>query len=273
MKFSLRTLFAFTFLVALALLAWRMFQDSRRDESRLQLLNAEIKSLEARVRLDDPAIHRVILSKVDELEPLHAMRERAVTHFDVLQEKYSGVEERGSDVLSIRGLPALRRHDEPVRVLFRMIVPRQRSVWLKFGVHQVERNVNSSRGSDQEDDLLSESPFDVSGPFEMQLQPGDQTLSVFAGEAKDGSLPVEIALNDKLLFRSCFESPDVTGTGLIHISAPSQIDFDSRRDLPWLLSTNINVESEGPDTERELAYAFSIWLSDHSSDFKGFPGK
>lgn len=273
MRFSIKTLLAITFLIALALLAWRTIEDARRDRARLELVKAEVKQLEARVRLDDPELHQVILCTIDEVQPLHVMRERAIAHFDMLREKYSSIEPRGPEVLSIRGLPSMQVDNESSPTVFRMIVPEERGIWLKFGVHQVERNMNSSRSSDQEDDLLSDSPFDDSGPFEIKLSPGDQTLSVAAGPAKDGLLPIEIRLDEALLLRTTFHSPDVSGTGSSHISAPSQIDFDARRELPWLLSSSMGTRSSATDNERGLTYAFSMWLSDRSSDFKGFPSK
>lgn len=273
MKFSIRTLLAFTFLVALALLTWRTFEDARRDEARAQRLQAEIKLLEARGRLDQPGLDQAILHTRDEFESLKEMREHSLAHFDLLRDKYSGIEPRGAGVLSIRGLPSMQVGDRTAPIVFRMLIPDERPVWLKFGVHMVKPNVTASRGSDAEDDLITKSPFEASGPFEQRLPPGDQMLKIVSGAATDGALPIEITLNDKVLLRTSFVADDVTGSGSGHISVPSQFDVGPRQDLPWLLTVDLTHRTQTSGGDSPDTHAFSVWLSDRSSNFKGFPGE
>jgi hypothetical protein len=150
-----------------------------------------------------------------------------------------------------------------------MLVPTERPVWLKFGVHPAEEHRHASRTSDDERDLLTQSPFEPSGPFELRLTPGDQTLSIAVGSARDGSLPIVIHLNERALLKASFVSADVNGAGWGHTSATSQVDFGSEQQLPWLMTASMNLRS----SPSGMTHAFSIWLSDRSSNFKRFPAE
>jgi len=118
MTFSIRDLLALIFLLALGLLAWRSDQEAKRAQARVVQLDGEIKSLEAQLRLDHPALHQAILNTRDELAPLEAMRERSLQQFEVLRHKYGNLEPRKPDVLSVRGIPSLAKDASPAPVLY-----------------------------------------------------------------------------------------------------------------------------------------------------------
>jgi hypothetical protein len=229
------------------------------------------------MRLDQPAVHQAILHTEDELAPLAAMRERSLQQFEKLRDKYSTMEPRKPDVLSLRGVPSLAKDRDPAPVLFRLLVPAERPVWLKCGVHPAKRSHHTSRNSDQEQDLLRQSPFSLSGPFEMQLPPGDHTLRISVGSADEGALPLEIALDETVLLRTSFVSPQVSGAGYSYNSASSQLDFGPSQPLPWLLTAIMDLQGSSvlfnrhPSTTEET-HALSLWLSDRASEFVRFPG-
>lgn len=278
MTFSLRTLMALVLLAALGMLAWRAADEARRQTRRAAELHGEIKSLEATLRLDQPALHQAMLHTLDEFESLHALRERSLAHFDTLRQKYSTLETRGPDVLSLRSVPALATGGDPTPVVYRLVVPRQRSVWLKFGVHPQQQDRHSSRTPDDATDLLTQSPFEPSGPFEVQLPPGDQTLSIAVGSVQEGCLPIVFQLNERTLLKTTFVSADVSGAGWGRISATSQLDFDRQQQLPWLMTASMNLNAASVSRRQTtlapgMTHAFSIWLSDRSSNFKGFPAE
>lgn len=268
MRFSIRTLLGVTFVVAVGLLAWRMAQDVEEAEARIEVIKAEIKPLEARVRLDDPALHQVILNTRDQYDSLFAMRDRAVEHFDVLRDKYSAVEPRGDDVLSLRTLPSLQTDGGHKPVVLRLWVPETRTIWLKCGVHPVDRSVSSSRPPDEESDLVRASPFEHSGPFEMKLPPGDHLLTIHTGATDNGSLPMSLSFDSEVLLKTAFVAPDVTGSSSSHISGAVQTDYSRRQPLPWLLTANMNLDN---NNSSKTSFGFSVWLSDHSSEFAAFP--
>lgn len=271
MTFSIRALLALTFVIALGIVVWQTGEGVRSNDIQANALRDEIRSLENRVRLDDPDLHQAILHTRDELEPLHEMRKRAVAHFDVLRDKYSRIEPRGPKTLSIRRLPSLQVGTVAVPTSFRMVVPEDRPMWLMFGVHLVQRNVHSTPDPSKLK-LLKHSSFSESGPFEIQLEPGDQLLTVTKSPAKDGKLDVEIGLKDGILVRSTYAASDVSGTTSSHISAPNQIDFGPHRELPWLLTAQMSHQSPNGQ-QRAMTHAFSIWLSAQSNGYERFPGK
>lgn len=265
---------ALTFLVALGLLAWRAWGDRQGDLERLALLDAEIKTLKASVWLDQPVLHQAILHAHEEFKPLQTMRKRSIQHFDLLQQKYSTMESKGADVLSIRGIPSLQVDQEPAPVIFRLLVPETRVFWLKFGVHQMQRTMYSSKNPEDDFELLTHSPFAASGPFEVRMPAGDQTLRIASGSAQEGSLPLVITLNDEVLLRTAFVSDDVIGTTSGNIAGPSQINYGPRQGLPpWLLTAKMRLRRPESGREPDMTHGFSVWVSDRSSGFTSFPGE
>jgi hypothetical protein len=101
------------------------------------------------------------------------------------------------------------------------------------------------------------------------LPTGDQTLKIAAGSAQDGSLPLVITLNENILVRTSFRAAGIIGTRTSHFTTLLQLDFDPRQELPWLLTTTVALRE--PTTGK--AHAFSVWLSDHTSNFASFPGE
>jgi hypothetical protein len=273
MRFSIREMLAFTFLVALALLAARICVDAMRDGERLTRLQNETMMLQIGLRTDQPSLHQALLHTQDEIESLRAMRERAIEHFPVILQKYSTIEPRGADVLSIRSIPTLRVADEPSPTIFRLLIPEARPVWLKFGIHLTKRGVSSSRSSETEDDLLTTSPFTETGPFEMQLPAGDLMLDVTIASVEEGRLPVVVTLNNEVLLHSEFVSGHVTGWGGGSIGAQTQLDFDRRQKVPWLVTYDMGLDTRQFQGDGSMDHAFSVWLSDHSSNFANFPRK
>lgn len=274
MRFSIRALLAFGFVVALAMLDARTLDQAARDRGRIVELNGEIRSLEATVRLDDPLLHRTMLHAADGHEHLRILRERAVDHFDQLQEKYSTIESAGPDVVAIRGVPMLQDETGHAPTVYRIVVPAGRSVWLKFGVHIVDGKSQSQRTPDDGDGLLTTSPFDDSGPFEFQIPPGDQKLSIEIGPVQPDSnrIGLVIAIDDHELLRSAYVSEDLPGPNSTSISGRLQLDFPPDRKLPWLITAR--MKPRWPKTEKlSLNHGFTIWLSDHASGFGSFPNE
>lgn len=146
MTFSIRDLLALMLLIALGLLAWRTWDDARREKGRLAQVHNEIRSLKAHLRSDQPALHQAILHTRDELKSLDAMRAASLKHFEVLRKKYSTLAPQGDSVFSLRGLPSLATGAGLAPVLFRMWVPGKRPVWLKFGIHSAQQSLHTPDG-------------------------------------------------------------------------------------------------------------------------------
>jgi hypothetical protein len=261
-------MFALTFLVALVLLVWRTQEGTKRDKARVVQLQNDIQSLEVRLWLKRPALHQAILNTHDEYEPIRVLRDRSISQFDVIRQKYSTMESRGAEVLSIRGIPSLQVGAESAPIIYRLLVPAESSPWLKFGVYLVDRTANRSRPPGDDFDFLPDSPFEETGPFETRLPAGDQRLEIVIGAAKEGSLPILITLDEVVLLRSSFISEDVSGVSSSRLTAASQLDFGRRGNLPSLLNGRMSLRTSDSQT-----HAFVVWLSDQTSNFASFPGE
>ncbi len=268
MKFSIRAMLAFTFLIALALLAGRTLVDLGHDSAEIAALQNEVATLNVQLAAE---LHQQTAQTQDATRSIRAMRDRAVKHFDVIRDKYSAVELRGPEIVSIRQLPSLEDENEAAQTPFRLLIPEKRRVWLKCGVHAIRKSSCSSRPPNQEDDLTANSPLSESGPFEMLLPTGDAIIQVLTEPDKNTRSEVVIRLNDEAIFRATFVPEDGHTSGKCSISAQAQIDFGPNRELPWLMTHSIGGDASLPkDTEQKI-FAVSLWLSDHSSDFQSFP--
>lgn len=273
MRFSIRALLALTFLAVLVMLVWRTARETTRNQEHLTRLQKEIKDLELNVRLNEPALHQAILRSRHEFDSVRELRQRSIEHYESLRQKYSGIETPEAGVLAIRTIPSLQTGAVQPPITFRIWVPEDRAVWLKFGVHQADRSVQSSRESEKADDLLTNSPFEDSGPFELQMPPGDQMLEIGTEPAGEGAVPLTITLNDNVLLRSAFVSSEATGANASYISGRSQINFGKNQPLPWLLTGRMNLGYYTSGEEPILTHAFSLWLSNQSGSFANFPGE
>ena len=83
---------------------------------------------------------------------------------------------------------------------------------------------------------------------------------------------VEIKLDDALLLRTRYESPNVTASGWSRISATTQTDFPNLDRLTVLLTATLN-ERSGEGRQDRKPHKFSLWFSERSRDFATFPGK
>jgi hypothetical protein len=106
--------------------------------------------------------------------------------------------------------------------------------------------------------------------YEVRLPPGERILEVHAGPSAGKLLPIEIRLDDQDLIHSVFSGDGVRHSGATHVSGQRQIDFDGRRELPWLLDLKIRLERDG-GSRQDAPYSACLWLSDRSSSFERFP--
>jgi hypothetical protein len=76
-----------------------------------------------------------------------------------------------------------------------------------------------------------------------------------------------IQLNERALLKTSFVSADVSGAGWGYVSAGPQVDFGPEQQAPWLMTATMHLRA----APSGMTHAFSIWLSDRSSNFKRFP--
>lgn len=244
----------------------------QRDEALRSKLAREIDVQRQQLALDDP--QRVLIRKHqrDQYESTGRLRAIALEQFKIVQQKYGEIEPQGPDVVSIRTIPQLSVDQKRPPVVFRILVPAEREVWLKYSLVSSDGGSQASKSLDQRDHTKIETKtgFQHTGPFQHRLQPGERILQVHTDEATGNTLPILVRLDDQILLDTSFTGDGVPSTGAFHISGQTQIDFGTDRPLPWLLNVKIRVEQS--DNSRAPAPAVGcLWLSPAPSDFEAFP--
>lgn len=271
MRFSIRSLLAIMLLCGIVFPLLLGLSQVRREEAMRAQLHNEIQLLRERLALDDPKRKLVKQRQREEYESLRALRDTAEQHFTSIQEKYGKIEARGSDTVSLRTIPQLSLHGGIEPTVFRLRVPADRDVWLKYAV--VTRKVKDyvSDELDQLDQPPTNTGFQHNGLYEVRLSPGERILEVHTEPVTGHDLPIAIRLDDAALLNTRFSGDGVPTNGSYHISGRKQIDFDAKRELPWLLNVNIRVERDD-GTREYVPDVACLWLSDRSSNFDRFPG-
>lgn len=264
MRFSLRSLFLLVTLLAGSLLAVSGYDGVARDRSRVEELNNEIEDLSQALLISDPQRHLALVHSLEEFDSLHAIREQMVTNAGAVRERYSGLEKRHAETLSLRRIPVLEVDPSCTRLEFKLIAPATRPVWLKFAVHSADTQPSNGPSNDQSDVWMKTSPLENSGPFEFKLLPGEQLLSLCEKRLEDGRRLISLKMGQQPLLETNYLQ-ESTGHSTSSISAPNQLDFEANQDLPWLLT--FDIETNSTNQSRSNPFAYSIWLSDQPSQF------
>ncbi len=268
MKFSLRTLCLLVVLMSLAVLAWSTWDGLQRDRTQVAELQRAIDEVGVKLRVNQPALHAALIHSLDEYEPLIALREIANNQTALLREKYSHVEIRDADTVSLREVPTVVSAPQFSSDSFRIFVPESRAVWLKFAVHQRTEKYHNRAKFDQIETWATHSPLSINGPFEYQLPSGMHVLTVSYEPLKVDQQPIKVRLNQQVLLRTVYTQSHSFHSRTF-LPAREQKDFGPSQALPWLLSSDLVQESDFGREGNE--YAFSLWLSDRSSQFLHFP--
>lgn len=263
MRFTIRDLLGFVVVVALALGVWRLRATRGTETAELYRLQNEITSLEAMVRLDMPGVREALLRTQDEVDGLRASSFVASQQLDVLRAKYGALEPRAPDVLSLRNIPSPYVDSGSIHS-FRLSIPEQRAIWLKCGVHISSGSLGSAR--DIEPTLVKESPYDRTGPFQFRLPPGELTLALNIGHSRAGRAPLTIQIDGTILLETAFVAENVSGSSSSYSSPKSQWDIPAKDELPVLYTVKRQMPGTG------VPFEFSVWLSDHSSNFVDLSG-
>jgi hypothetical protein len=270
MRFSIRSLLAIMLLCGIMFPLMIGLGQVGREEAMREKLHNEIQLLRQRLALDDPKRQVVKDHQKDGFKSLRRLRDTAERQFATIQDKYGKIEPRDAGVVSLRTIPQLSLDGGTAPTVFRLFVPTEREVWLKYAVVLYERNSRSSAQLDQLDQPAIDTGYKHNGLYEVRLPPGERILEVHAGPSAGKLLPIEIRLDDQDLIHTVFSGDGVRHSGATHVSGQRQIDFDGRRELPWLLDLKIRLEPDG-GSRQDAPYSACLWLSDRSSSFERFP--
>lgn len=260
MKFSIRTLLKITAVIALVALSFTKIAQLQSAKLRLKMAKVETQSLTVELAKLKVA-HKEAVS-------MDSAREAAVAQFEVLLKKYTTLEPRDPGTFSIRSVPQLiSLSSEPEPRVFRLRIPEDRPVWLKWGmVH------GGSLTAYKESQLVEDSAMEHPGPYAIQLPHGDHILKFTRGynsrARAQGQLPFKLVINDQVLIDTVYRSIELIG-GTASIAARAQVDYNADGDLSGLI--NAKIKDLDPDGDTELAV--NVWFDDKGGEeFQPFPG-
>jgi hypothetical protein len=266
MVFSTRNLLMFVTLVAAGIAVYRSHQAVEQDQAQLKRLEDEVHSTESSIRRfeesnwhNDPQMRQAVW---DEYEAIRNLRELCELSIPKLADRHGNIEPRGSQVISIKRLPSIRDRKGGPPVVFRVYVPEDCELWLKYGAHGDEDKVPSS--PDFESGLLRQLANGDVGPYEKRLPPGHHVIS-----RKNGVITV----NSVVLLNATIKSTRSLGGGVL-MSNPKmqQMDFQNGELSLWsLISEHMVLQSDDAENDR-TKISTNLWLDDTSSGFSDFPG-
>ena len=256
----------FVTLVAAGIAAYRSHQAVEQDQARLKRLEDEVRSTESSIRnfeernwLNHPQMQQAVW---DEYEAIRNLRELCELSIPKLVDRHGNIEPRGSQVVSIKRLPSIRGRKGGPPIVFRVYVPEDCELWLKYGAHGDEYKRPSS--PDFESGLLRQLANGDVGPYEKRLPPGHHVLSRINGV---------ITFNSVVLLNAKLESTQGIGGGVL-TSNPKmqQMDFqDGELSLWSLISKSMVLQSDDAESDR-TKICTNLWLDNTSSGFSDFPG-
>jgi hypothetical protein len=270
MQFSLRSLLAVLLLCGVLFPLVMGLQQVRRDEAtRMQLAN-EIVMLRQSLAIDDPKRQRFDRHVQEEYDSLRRLRKTAELHFAGIQEKYGTILPRGPNVLSLRVVPQLSLDGTPSPLVFRVLVPERRQVWLKYAVILKQDQSVIPKWLDQLARPSVDTGFLHNGFYQVRLRPGQRDIVVRSGPVAASVLPIAVRLDDQALLKTRFEADGRLSLGASHLGGLRQIDYDPQRELPWLVSLKLDVNRKDGSYQNS-EYECCLWLSERSSGFDAFP--
>ena len=272
MKFSIRTLLAVIAVAALAMVAFQSHRRAITERNRGLQIAIAIETLEQQqtVQVD---YRETKLAQDDLRASLRDNRDRCEQAIQTLVQRYASIEPGDAETLSIRRYPTIRTETTQAPVSFKLLVPEDRPIWLKFGLHPQDTNAPSDGVEGSEDVLLAESIFDQAGPFELRLPPGEHLVAFAMEDQVNRFRQLQVLFNDQLLAQlAVMVGNNVRRSGYQTTGADQQADFDGNRTLPRLVTIDLSLRDES-NSESIKRFKVSAWLSNHSSSFRSFPAR
>ena len=281
MKFSLRSLLALTLTVAVAIALLMKLYQARVQQARLLAREAQLQSMRAELQAVSGSDE--MRQAMTELQAMYQRaREDALDHFAVLQARDSKIEDRGPGVISVRSIPEITGRGEGNRTSFRIRIPADRQIWLKYVVAADPPSATAERldelaldslkpGAMQLGDEGQSSGFEHPGAYAIELPAGEHVLTVSANqrESDDEAETVHqfrIQYDEQVLLESSHRSQGPSSFGTVALGGAQQNDYEMGK-LPHRLLRLRFTRSQGNGPP--VAH---LWLSEQSSDLPGFPG-
>lgn len=267
MRFSIRSALAATFFVALLMFANSQHRASRDATLKWQMMYIELDGLRNSFLVESPKAHKLLRKQEDAAVERESLDRNMLSHFDSLREKYGTLKRVNADTLSIIAVPSIHP-SASYRASYNLIVPETRNVWLKFGVCNIKDASKIWKTTDGDDEFLralkSESEYSFSGPYELQLPSGPQSLQVTSGSLIEGRDVVRIEMPNK---RIDFETSADLGD---KYSDPAWYSFTRQMNVP---PKTQRFPLRWANEHSTAEHAICVWLDMHSSGFEEFPSR
>ena len=264
LKFEIRDLLIATALIALSSLAFRFYREGHIKSREIAAARQELAQKKSDLRVNEIRIEGAA-AKFDYYRQVDSIHQAATQAFEKLKPKYSVVQPKHGKI-SYRYLPTLIDNAGQSKVHYRISVPAQSPVFLRWGVTQAQPPESSL---DQHDWLPAER-VNSWKPGELQLEPGLHDIAIITNRDSiitnrdfDGDTAwIEVRLNDSVVINA-----DTTlegqRAGSSWMSPRNQRDFSFDKvgskkhpNLSQLLGS-IDFRSSDDQPDRE----FFLWLS------------
>ena len=307
MRFLIRDVLLITFFVAVGLLYFT-------SERKLRLLRERLASQEQAnaasysQNLKLMAERDFVQADIDRYTQVEDLAKQIESHFPTLQTKYSAIVPRDGASVALRTIPMLadRKTGENLNRT-RLVIPRERAVFLKYGVAARETkksdlmrqlltieaiteplkanwvthfdfHVNGVMFRETQESTASMerattwevlSDYSEAGPFEVQLQSGVSDFDWSCRLNDKGLWETRLYLNQQPLLTSVLETKvDTISSG--SLLAKEQMDFAPGIRLPELFTSS---RALSPSVAQVPSFfQINVWLDEASSGFAAFPG-
>ncbi|MBL8891506.1 MAG: hypothetical protein JNL67_16115 [Planctomycetaceae bacterium] len=267
MNFSLRSLIAIVLLIAFALMTLNGYLAAGRIARQIHPLRYQIGMLERELGENDSKRRQILLHALEERESFHAIYEEVLAQYPTIRDRNHQMVPRPVDIFSIKRMPAPGMLPSNFIIEYKLVVPVERPVWVRFGVHTVIPETPNSTFFDQHMDWRQSPSLTNSKLFEQQILPGEHLLTIREDD-HPGRREISIALDGKLIFETQY-SDAASNPIRNYNSGISQSDFPRQKPLPHLLTSPISTNTPNFSTTKE---AYTIWLSDDSDQLKSSGG-
>ena len=281
MKFSIRTLLVLTLAVAVAIALVMKLYQSRVQQERLLARQAQLQSLRAELQAVSGS-SEMRQAMADQQAMYQRARKDALDHFAILQARDSKIEDRGPGVVSLRSVPEITGLGEGNRTSFRVRIPADRQVWLKYVAAPEPPSATTERLDELAIESLQPQPMESSsggepsgfqhpGGYAFPLPTGEHVLTVTSNrvESDDEGETVHefrIQFGDQVLLQSSHHSSGTSSFGTVALGSSRQSDYRPGKTPHRLLRLRFNrSQGSGPPVAH-------LWLGEQSSDLPAFPG-
>ena len=300
MKFLIRDIFVMTFFIALVIVYFTT--EDQLLVANLQLASQQQENAAARTFNSKLMAEReIVQAEIDYVTQIEDLAKQLEPHFPALQAKYSAIETRGDKTVSVRQIPTIVDRQTGIDATrIRVLVPPDRTVFLKFGVasRKPDRTAQLGNEAQPQTETTWEQRIDYGialrdtqkvttseerpttwdtineysnvGPYQRKLTSGLQDIDWSNRRNSKGHWEMHLLLNEQTLLTTVVLEKKTVSNGYNSLLAKEQLDYAFDAPLPDLF-TSFRVTPPS-NNQTPPKFRIHVWLDDQPSDFSEFPG-